>query len=315
MTAPIPLQPQATARVAPRILAVGGGKGGIGKTLVSTNLAIELANRGKQVVIVDADLGGANVHTCLGIAPPQVSLSDFVSKRIEKIDDVAVPTGIKGLRLIGGAMDALDAANPKFAQKQKLLRHLEAMAVDHVVLDLGAGTHFNVIDFFLAADQGIAVAMPEPTSIENLYRFVKAAFFRKLQAEAEHPALQAAVETSMSARGAGRTVFQLYAELEKGAPEALEELRRRVAEFRPAVVVNQARLTEDREVGHAMVAAWRKYFGLEMDLLGTLEHDDDIWQSVRKRRPIILDRPEGQLARALRNLVDELLFLERRGSP
>src|SRR5512140_2964865 len=96
-----------------RVVAIGGGKGGIGKSLVSANLGIALAQRGAKTVIVDADLGGANVHTCLGLPQPTVSLSHFIEKRVEHLDQVLVPTGIERLQLISGAADTLDAANPK----------------------------------------------------------------------------------------------------------------------------------------------------------------------------------------------------------
>ena len=153
-------KPKTRAR---RIIAVGGGKGGIGKSLVSANLGIALAQAGSSVVLVDADLGGANLHSCLGVAQPQVSLSDFVDRRVAKLEDAAVATGIDRLRLISGARDVLDAANPRHAEKQKLLRHIRALDVDYVVVDLGAGTGFNVLDFFLLADTGIVVLLPEPT--------------------------------------------------------------------------------------------------------------------------------------------------------
>src|SRR4051812_18710062 len=94
-----------------KVIAVGGGKGGIGKSLVSANLGIALARRGASVALVDGDLGGANLHTCLGIGQPAVSMSDFIDHRVARLEDAMVPTGIPGLTLIAGAHDALDAAN------------------------------------------------------------------------------------------------------------------------------------------------------------------------------------------------------------
>jgi flagellar biosynthesis protein FlhG len=173
-----PRAARASAR-ARRVIAIGGGKGGIGKSLVAVNLAIELARREERVVLVDADLGGANLHTCLGIDLPRRTLSDFIERRAQRIEDVVTPTGIPGLGLISGAMDHLDAANPKYAQKMRLMRSIQSLDVDHVILDLGAGTHLNVLDLFLVSDHGILVLVPEPTAVENVYRFVKAAFWRR----------------------------------------------------------------------------------------------------------------------------------------
>ena len=164
-----------------RIISVGGGKGGIGKSLISANLGIELARRGKRVVLVDADLGGANLHTTLGLDVPQRTLSDFIERKVERIEDVITPTGIENLGLVSGALDDLDAANPRHAQKMRLLRHVQPLDVDYAILDLGAGTHSNVLDFFLVSDHGVLVLVPEPTAVENAYRFVKAAFWRRMR--------------------------------------------------------------------------------------------------------------------------------------
>ncbi len=83
-----------------RLLAVGGGKGGVGKTFIAANLATALARLGKRVVIVDADLEGPNLHTCLGVSTPRHSLADFVSEREEDLGKLLVDTSIPNLKLI-----------------------------------------------------------------------------------------------------------------------------------------------------------------------------------------------------------------------
>ena len=104
-----------------RIIAVGGGKGGVGKSLVTSSLGISLARHGKKVVVVDADLGGANLHTCLGLSNPSRTLSDFINRRVHSIEDVILETGVKNLGLISGAHDHLTASNLKYFQKTRLL--------------------------------------------------------------------------------------------------------------------------------------------------------------------------------------------------
>ncbi len=198
-SAPVTKPARAPRRAAPvararKLVAVGGGKGGIGKSLVSANLGIALAQKGATVALIDADLGGANLHTCLGVPQPDISLSDFINHRVDKLEGALVPTGVERLQLISGAQDMLDAANPKHGQKARLLRNMRSLDVDFVILDLGAGTAFNVLDFFLAADLGLCVLLPEPTSIENAYRFIKAAFFRRLQTHADPDTAQVVAE-------------------------------------------------------------------------------------------------------------------------
>jgi flagellar biosynthesis protein FlhG len=273
-----------------RIVAVGGGKGGIGKSLVSANLAIELARRGRRVVLVDADLGGANLHTCLGIDQPRRTLSDFIERRVERIDDVASPTGIANLSLISGATDHLDVANPRHAQKMRLLRHLHQLDVEYAILDLGAGTSQIVLDFFLVSDAGVLVLVPEPTSIENAYRFIKAAYWRRLRSVAGVFGYELLLRALLES-GTFRSPVELVQAVAERDPEAAENLLWQLEAFRPRLVVNQARTSQDVEVGAAVASAWRRYFGLAMDYLGAIDYDDDVWRAVRARRPLLLERP------------------------
>src|SRR5512138_1510083 len=306
-----PPRPAAAPRVrgARRVVSIGGGKGGIGKSLVSANLGIELARRGKRVVLVDADLGGANLHTALGIDLPRRTLSDFIERKVARIEDVVSATGIPNLGLVSGALDHLDAANPKHAQKMRFLRHVQQMDVDYVVLDLGAGTHTNVLDFFLVSDHGVLVLVPEPTAVENAYRFVKAAFWRRMRNVAQVYGYEPLLRTVMD--GASfRSPVELVETVARRDPDAGANLARQLAVFRPRLVVNEARTGQDAEIGRAVVAAWHKYFGLEMDYLGYIPYDDEMWRTLRARRPFLLERPDVPAAKAFATIVDGLLALD-----
>ncbi len=292
-----------------RVISIGGGKGGIGKSLIAANLGIELARRGSRVVLVDADLGGANLHTTLGLEVPKRTLSDFIERRVERIEDVVTPTGIERLGLVSGALDHLDAADPRYAQKMRLLRHVQQMDVDYAILDLGAGTAVNVLDFFLVSDHGVLVLVPEPTAVENAYRFVKAAFWRRMRNVAQVYGYDSLLRSVM-AGGAFRSPVELIATVTERDPEAGANLARQVTSFRPRLVVNQARTTQDVGIGQAVVAAWRKYFGLEMDYLGVIQYDDEMWRTLRARRPFLVERPQAPAARAFSAVADALVALD-----
>ena len=165
-----------------QIWSIGGGKGGIGKSLLAASIGWQLARMGRRVVLVDADLGGANLHTCLGLPAPARTLADFIQRRVETIDEVLTDTQAPGLRVISGAADLLSAANIKHLQKVRVMNQVRALDVDVVLIDLGAGTSFNILDFFLLSDVSILAVVPEPTSIENGYRFIKSALYRRLRA-------------------------------------------------------------------------------------------------------------------------------------
>jgi flagellar biosynthesis protein FlhG len=176
----IPLHSTRPGRVK-QIWAIGGGKGGVGKSLISSSLAIALARQNLSVIAIDLDLGGANLHTTLGIDLPKQSLTDFFSGRVAALEAIITPTGIPHLGLISGAQDSMTAAYIQPADKERLFEQCHDLNADCLVLDLGAGTSDHTLDFFLFADVGLVAVLPEPTSIENAYRFIKSAYLARRQ--------------------------------------------------------------------------------------------------------------------------------------
>lgn len=294
------------------IIAIGGGKGGIGKSLIASNLGVEFALRKRRVVLVDADLGGANLHTCLGIPAPQGTLSDFLTRRVAKLEDIVARTTVDGLGLISGALDIEDAANPKYQQKVRLIREISRLDVDTIIIDLGAGTGFNILDFFVVADHGILTVVPEPTSIENAYRFIKATYYRRLKLAEKSWDLKPLVEEAMSQRGTHglRTPADLVAFVEKRNPEGGAALRRELQRFPLKLVINQARSADEEKLGPAITAACRKYFGVSMELLGSIPYDDAVWRAIRARRPILLDAPNSLAAQSIRRVAQKIIPLD-----
>ena len=179
---------------APRIWAVGGGKGGVGKSVVASSLACAIAGSGRSCTLIDADLGGANLHTLLDVRPPRRTLSHFLSGEVKSLAELVVPTSIPNLTLVSGNEALLEMANPKHCQKEKLFRHIRGLDVDEVLIDLGGGSAFNALDSFLVAARGLVVITPEPTAIENAEHFLRAAFYRSLKVVMRRPEVRAAIQ-------------------------------------------------------------------------------------------------------------------------
>ncbi|MBI3605556.1 MAG: AAA family ATPase, partial [Nitrospirae bacterium] len=273
------------------IWAIGGGKGGTGKTFLSGNLAISLSKMGKKVILIDADLGCANLHTCLGIAGKGPTLSDFIRGKVNSIQDVLLATEIPNLSLISGAQDFLEIANPKYREKMRLIRRIQDLDFDYIILDLGAGTSFNILDFFLVSDVGILTVLPEPTSIENVYRFIKSSFYRRFKKVVKDPLIKDVITLAMDQKNelGIRTPFDLIEQVEKIDGEVGKKLKDQLYNFKPKVIVNQVRSKDDITLGFSMRSSCSKYFGIQVEYIGYVEYDDAVWKAGKASRPLMLE--------------------------
>lgn len=296
-----------------QIWAVGGGKGGVGKSLVASSLAIALAQMGNKVIAIDLDLGGANLHTTLGIDLPGQTLSDFFSQRVSQISTCVVPSGIPHLEIISGAQDSIGITNLRPAQKAEFLKKVRQLDADYLIFDLGAGTSFNTLDFFLYSDVGLITLLPEPTSVENGYRFIKGAYFRYLMHCQTLQEIRPLVEMATDPKNALgiKSPGDLFREVNKVNPEAGMRLKKEIEKFKPNLIVNQTRTQTDIDIGSSVKTVCKKYFGIEMDYLGHLDYDSSVWQAVRRKRPVMLEFPNSRLASSIGKIAETILKQRR----
>lgn len=296
----------------PRIWAIGSGKGGVGKSVVTANLAIALAQQGKKCVILDADLGAANQHTILGMPTPDISLTDLFSRAVPSICDLLLPAPVPNLWLISSGRAQLDMANPKYALKEKVIRQLATLEMDHVLIDLGAGSSYNVLDFYLAAHERIVVAVPAPTAMENTYHFLKAAYFRGLKraikrAGATRVVSQAIEEKVVRGISSPKELLSHVTEMD---PDSGAVIAQEVATHGPKLIVNQVQQKEDLDLGQGIVSAYRDYFGIQADLLGAIPSDDLVRSAVRMKRPVLEAFPQSPFAKSIREIANSRLKKE-----
>lgn len=157
-----------------RVIAVSSGKGGVGKTNISSNLALSFSYLGRKVAVLDADLGLSNVNVVMGLVPPpRYNLSHIVSgkKRLKEVIAEA-PLGVK---IIAGAVGSREMANLTKEQRDEFIKELSTISqfADLLIIDTGAGVSNNVLDFILAAKEVILVTTPEPTAITDVYGMIK----------------------------------------------------------------------------------------------------------------------------------------------
>ncbi|MCB9636825.1 MAG: helix-turn-helix domain-containing protein [Sandaracinus sp.] len=327
----------------PRIVVVGGAKGGVGKTLLAANLGVYLATLGRRAVVVDGDAGGANLHSFLGIghpnglAPYDPPLPAFRGDEPDFEDDVDAMEGrvtlpgiqlppditqamgldetvelpVPGLRLLHAGVDEPARGQRRRARRGKLMQRLRALDADFVVLDLGAGTHRSILDLWLDGDVCAFVTLPEPTAIEGTYRFVRSAFARALLREAADAEERRALNAELRRYGNNPPPLDLARALEERRNPLAERVRRCIETFRFPFVVNQTRLRADLELGEQMESAARRRLGLRLDYVGYVDTDDTVWNALRVGRPLLVESPGTKASRNIEKIARRLLAIDQ----
>lgn len=277
-------------KVGPQIWAVGGGKGGIGKSTISTLLAFWLARMGKKTILIDVDLGGANLHTFMGIKSPLRTLNDYITKRYDSLEDICIETEVENLRLICGASEVLSLANPHIAQKARIIKNVVKLNTEYVVLDLGGGTSFNVLDFFLIAHKKIVVVMPQPISIQNAYAFIRNAVYRRLsRLSSQQPYLQSLIKTAMDTNNELRvkTIRGLFQIIEESrGKDTADMLREEIGKMRPEVITNMINNPKDKNAGQVIQLVAEKYLMIHPNNAGGVVYDKQINRMISEMIPL-----------------------------
>jgi flagellar biosynthesis protein FlhG len=281
----------------PRVVAIGGGKGGVGKSLVAANVGIFLATLGKRVILVDAAFGAANLHIFAGVPRPSRSLSEALARSAPRLAELAVPTHVPGLKLIGGVNDPPWVAEPGPALVSALVEQLHELPADWVVVDLGPGIASPGLEILLAADVQIIVAVPDPTSIELMHRLIKAAFLRSLERRGLAHLAAAVSREPRHLEGGTPSALDVYLRAVSDGGSEIDELRTAILSFSPHLVINSARSKSDMELGRAVASAARRRLGTPIRYLGHLEYDEAVWASTRRRRPLLIEHPETRIAK------------------
>ncbi len=291
-----------------RTIAVGGGRGGVGKSVLAANLGVYVAQLGRSVLLIDADPAGAALHTVLGIDLPNTASTSTEDDEEETL--IALPTQVPGLQLVPQGYRIGSPVPVRPGRKPRWARQVQKLDIDYVILDLGAGTNPATLDLFLSADIGITVASPEPPSIEATYRFARALFQRVvrrlLTKDRFKMRLLERAEAELGPLPPPQDLVRAVARYDSALGElAAAEL----AKLRPRLVVNNGRLRGDTELGPAMCDMAERYLGVNYDYVGHIEQDDAVWLSVVHRRPLLIDSPTSKSARNLERIARRVLAL------
>jgi len=293
----------------PTIISVASGKGGVGKSMVVSNLGLLLARKGHRVILVDMDIGGANLHILFGVFHPPSTLTDFFSNRSTHLEDLAHPLASPlSLRLIPGTGETLITANLQHAKKKRLIRHLQKLDADIILVDVGAGSSYHTLDFFLLADYFLAVATPDPTSVLDLYRFIKLAAIRKVLTAflARDPIAEVLLSKDF------HSVTEVLEAVGRTSESGVALAQQALHGFQPALILN--RMTPKSRINTLhLQQLLKQYVGTDLSVLGNIPEDPHVQQSILKYLPVVELSPKAPAAIAFDQLTENLLKRVRQG--
>ncbi len=292
------------------LIPIASGKGGVGKTLLAANLGIALAQQNKTVILIDLDLGGSNLHTVLGIRNRHPGIGHFIYKQAESLEQLVVTTGQERLYFIPGDSLFSGTANLPYWRKLALLKQIEELTADFVLLDLGSGTTYNTLDFFLTSPAGLMVTTPDTTAILNAYSFLKSAMLRLLQRSfpgksAERQAVLDFVQQKVE--GENLTIQHVVSAVSELNAESGQAAERILDSFRPRVVMNLGRNAQDIQLGGRLRQVVRNNLEHDVEFIAYLPQDELASRSPLERTPTLLTYPQTAYSRAVQQCATRLI--------
>ncbi|MBI9103279.1 MAG: AAA family ATPase [Spirochaetales bacterium] len=293
-----------------RILPIASGKGGVGKSLLASNISLALGQAGQRVILIDLDLGASNIHQVLGLARANKGIGTFLADKNAELESVIMDTEYENLRVIPGDTEIPGLANIQTPQKNRLLRGIRKLDADFVVLDLGAGSSFNTIDFFLASHQGVVVTSPTLTSTLNAYLFLKNVIFRIITTSFTKKSPASLHLEALKSDGASLQrlyIPKLLEKLKKADPKGYENFEKKLETFKPLLALNLLDNPKDVEKGEKIQRSCKEYLGIDMEHLGVIYRDSMQDIALRSRLPIIRYKPMAVISQAIYRMADKLI--------
>ena len=279
------------------IIPVAGGKGGVGKSFITANLAVALARRGHRTIAVDLDLGNSNLHSLLGLENRYPGIGEYLRGTVKcSPAELVVKTAVPNLGFIPGDGRMPFMANITYPQKLGLLKLLRALKARYILLDLSAGTAFNTLDLFQMGGSGIVVTTPEHPALMSTLVFVKNLVWRAIdQSLRKNASLKDRLNEmyKQSVKDPVFTVERFRSELAKTDPEAAAKVDAICQTIRPRFVYNMVQNLEDTEIFANIDHTFSEVLSIKCDHLGLIPYDPRVHTFLKQPGIFLLDGPPG----------------------
>jgi flagellar biosynthesis protein FlhG len=293
-----------------RIIPIASGKGGVGKSTVAANLAVAFAQADQRVILVDLDLGASNLHLIIGHQAPQLGIGTFLSDSRSDFSRVVVGTDVPNLMFIPGDTEIPGIANLKPIQRQALVKRLLSLEADILILDLGAGTHQSILEFFLLSGQGLIVSAPTVTATLNAYVFLKNAVFRLMYTAFARDTKAFSYLEKLRKEGSGLQRLYLprmLQEIKKIDVKSYNKFKTHMDRFHPRLIMNMVLDPKEADIALKIRRSCEVYLDLKVEHLGVIYRDSIQDTSLAARLPVTIYKPQSTISQGMYRIAGKIL--------
>jgi len=294
----------------PTIIPVASGKGGVGKSMITANVALAVARMGHRTIAMDLDLGGSNLHLFLGVPNRYPGVGDFLKAKRGELEDLLVPTLEPRLRFIPGDGKTPFMANIAHAQKVKLINRIQKLDADYIFLDLGAGSTFHTLDLFGLKPRGLLVTTPDYPAILSMLSFLKNYILRAIERRmVPHRSVHLMLREIFT-----RPLEEQMPSIEtlQSAIDAEDPAAGRIAaaiyrNCRPRIIFNQGRHPDDSKMAANISKSMATVLNVEADYFGFVFADAEVHAAARANTPLLEFCPDGMAARNIAKIAERVV--------
>jgi flagellar biosynthesis protein FlhG len=297
-----------------KIIPIASGKGGVGKSVIASNLALTFSIYRKKTILVDLDLGGSNLHTYLGLKNRSLGIGNLISDKSFSIEDIVIKTKYPDLHFIPGDVVVTGTANINHRQITKLFSQIIKLDADYIIIDLGSGSSSLVTDLFLISNSGLIVTSCQAPSVLNAFSLIKSTVFNFLKLRSKNNKAVHAYLTEIlkeKTPGALPKINTILKNIRKIDKDLGINLRKDLQLLKLKLVANMGTAPDNLDIIQSLVDLVKKDLGIGIELIGMIFFDTEVNNSVLRLEPLIFTEEDSIAVRQLHRIAQKILQSEK----
>ena len=293
-----------------KIIPIASGKGGVGKSVISANLGISLAQSGARTVVVDLSLGNSNLHSFLGLKNINPGIGNYLNTKKYSFNDIIFPTEFGGLWFVPGDVFVVGTADLQEQQKNRIISDILKLNVDYIIIDLGPGSSSKIIDFFLISNSGFIVITPVTTSMLSSFAFLKNMIIHYIMNTfSKNTKVISYLKRIIKEKKPGEfpTMEEISLDIKRLDSKAYTKLKKIISALQPKLILNMANTPDDIYNAKKLEELIYDNLMLSVECMGLIFRDDSVDESLADLVPLMKNNPQSIFAKEVYRIGQKII--------